>query len=237
MLGEAMARIGPFSRFALAGVALLAAPATASAAEHRPRVGDLLVASRNLQDPNFDRTVILLLRYGESGAAGVIVNRPLAIQPRDLLPDIEGFARYSEPVFGGGPVATDTFAVLVAGDAPEEGTRRILDGVHLGASRETLERLLSRKKSRKSLRLYMGHAGWAPGQLDWEIDRGSWHVRPADRSAVFSQDPAGLWNRLVPGTGEDWVEERPASGAGTPGAIDSRADAGSRAAYQRFSPR
>lgn len=184
-----------------------ASPLPGPAAGH-PQVGDMLVAARDLRDPSFENSVVLLIGVDHHGARGVIVNRPLDVRPAEALPDVKGLRSYEEPLFAGGPLERDHFAILVRGDTPPDGTRRIVDGVNLGSEREVLERLARRRATRNSFRIYAGHAGWAPGQLAWEVDRGAWHLVPGAARVVFSDDPAGVWGWLVPGRREDRVELR-----------------------------
>jgi len=173
-----------------------------------PRVGNLLVAAHDLTDPNFFRSVVLLLHRDEAGTKGLIVNRPLAVRPIDALPGVEGLDLHPEPLYQGGPVARDGYALLLLG-RPVEGTRPIVEGVHLGSTLETLERVATDAR-RQRFRLYVGHAGWAPGQLEAEIARGAWYLVDGSSDVVFTDDPAGVWNRLAPDSA-NWVRQRPSA--------------------------
>ncbi len=159
----------------------------------KPARGMFLVADRDLQDPNFDRSVVLLIDYGEHGAAGVIVNRPAQASFADLLPEIEGAEQSAGKVFLGGPVAPSGVLVLMRAGSPPEASRPVFDDVHISASREILERLV---RDGGTFRIYAGHAGWAPGQLDWEIRQGGWALLPADVETVFDDQPEDVWRKM-----------------------------------------
>jgi putative transcriptional regulator len=135
---------------------------------------------------------------------GLIINRPLAARPIDALPGILGLERHPEPLYQGGPVALDGYALLVLGRPPAD-TRPIVAGVHLGSTREVLERIAT-DEARPRFRVYVGHAGWAPGQLEREIAQGSWYLVDGSNSLVFTDDPAGIWHRLLPPSTGDWVQ-------------------------------
>ncbi len=174
----------------LAALAVLAAPA----AGERPARGMFLVAEPDLLDPNFARSVVLLIDYGENGAAGVIVNRRTEARLVDLLPDIEDTEGAAGRVFLGGPVSPEGVLVLLRADAAPEASRPVFDDVYVSASRDVLERLV---KGGGTFRVYAGHAGWAPGQLDWEIRQGGWALVPADVDALFDDEPDEVWSRML----------------------------------------
>jgi putative transcriptional regulator len=176
-----------------------------------PAVGDVLVAARGLADPNFERSVVLLLRCGPEGTIGVIVNRPLPFRPVELLPDVEGLDRYEDQLYEGGPVGLENISVLVYSRRAVEGTREIVDGVRHGSTSDVLERLAGDRRKRRRFRLYAGHAGWAPGQLEREIEQGGWVLVNGDREIVFTENPSELWNDLVPAAPQDWVRRRSAA--------------------------
>ena len=180
----------------LAALALIhAAPALGGP---EPSAGDLLVASRDLDDPNFHRTVILLTSYGPEGAMGLVINRPAAVLPEQALPEIAGLSGYDGPLFFGGPVEVHNILFLVrAGDAPEP-SRHIFGDIYLSGSRTLLDELTQGATHAGHLRIFAGYAGWAPGQLDHEIRRGGWHVIAASEDIVFSDDPEAVWERVLP---------------------------------------
>jgi putative transcriptional regulator len=191
-----------------APVALLIVASSSLSAQGLPRrtppgqlaelaAGKLLVASRDLLDPNFAATVVLLVDYSPDGAAGVVVNRrtedPLSVVFKELAFGPNG----SQVVFRGGPVSRASALGLLRSRGPVAGARQVAADVHLLASREPLERALSSPVDANRLRIYLGHSGWGAGQLEREIARGAWHLFDADVNVVFDADPATVWRRLI----------------------------------------
>ena len=167
-------------------------------ADPMPGKGMFLVASEDLLDPNFYRTVILLVSYGEEGAMGLVVNRPSSVLPRRILPSVAGLSHYNGPVFFGGPVMLDQLVFLwIAGEAEDDG-EQIFGRVRMSASRQLLEVIAGDGTSPGSLRIYAGYAGWAPEQLEFEILQGGWRVVAASEEMVFAEDMGALWDRLRP---------------------------------------
>ena len=185
-------------------------PAVPANADQRAAAGKLLVATETVRGEIFARTVILLLHYDESGAMGLVVNRPTEVEPAEVMDDPETLSAYDGTLFWGGPVEMAGLRVLVRSDAPPEGAETIVGNVHLVSFEDAVRRLPA---DAARLRLYLGYAGWAPGQLDGELAIGSWEVRAAADELVFAVDPRGLWQRLKPGH-----EYRVAVAAGRQGA-------------------
>ena len=157
-------------------------------------VGSFLVASRGLLDPNFDQTVILMLDYSDKGALGVIINRPTRVELSEMVTDLEAVEERPETVWVGGPVAHWQVILLIRSAGVLEGAERVFEDIHFSASRLVLEDIL---ESGAPFRAYAGYAGWGAGQLDDEIDRGSWHVLPGDAEMVFDPEPFELWHELI----------------------------------------
>jgi len=170
-----------------------------------PAKGKFLVASRDLRDPNFERTVVLLLDYNEMGALGLIINRPTELSISTALPDVEGLDDREESVWVGGPVATLHMLMLVrAGDRPEEADA-VFDDIYVSGSTDLLSRLVDSEESVGSFRIYVGHAGWAPRQLDAEVARGGWEVLPGDADMVFDDSPKEIWPDLIERGAVKWA--------------------------------
>jgi len=168
-----------------------------SPGEHVSLKGQLLVASPGLMDPNFFRTVVLIVEHGDQGAAGIVLNRPsdasLAEGPLDGWDTI---AADPPLVFVGGPVSP-TDAVCLARPAPNtppEGFEPVVDGlgvVDLAADPSLVRPTLDR------VRVFVGYAGWQPGQLEDEIDEGAWLVVEADSDDALDDEPELLWSRVL----------------------------------------
>ncbi|MCH8135578.1 MAG: YqgE/AlgH family protein [Proteobacteria bacterium] len=166
-------------------------------AAEEPGRGKLLVATKAVHGPLFEETVVLLLNYDATGAAGVVVNRPTEALPSQALPEYSGIDRYEGPLYWGGPVELFTLRALLLTDAPPDDAISIFDGVYLVPLEDTV---LDRAESKANLRFFAGYAGWAPGQLDRELAFGSWHIVAATEAIVFADDPDGIWRSLLPST-------------------------------------
>jgi len=172
-------------------------PAQLGARARSIAAGKFLVAVRDLPDPNFADSVVLLVHYGEQGAMGLIINRPTRLPISRVLKEIKEAQGRWDPVYVGGPVAVSAVLALVRSRAKSEETQHVFGDVHLVSSRTILEKTLAGGADRSALRVYMGHSGWAPGQLEREVELGSWHILPADAGIVFDSDPASAWSRMI----------------------------------------
>ncbi len=157
--------------------------------------GKLLVATEVVRGRAFAESVILLLNYDETGAVGLVVNRPTEALPAQALPELAGLDRYEGTLYWGGPVELFTLRALLHSDAPPDNAVPIFDRVHLALLDENL---LDGASSNSNLRFFVGYAGWAPGQLEQELAFGSWHIVAATEALVFADDPGGIWRRLLP---------------------------------------
>ena len=181
----------------------------------RLRAGRLLVATPRLADPNFERTVVLVLDHDENGSLGVVLNRPSPVPTDEVLRGWGELSTVPDVLFRGGPVSTDSaLAVAELRDAEDPasdpvGFRRLFDGMGI-VDLDTPTELLGGAIA--SLRVFAGYAGWGEGQLVAEIEEGSWYVLPLDSEDVFAAEPEGLWARVLrrqPGE-LAWVSTRPA---------------------------
>jgi putative transcriptional regulator len=171
----------------------------------RPAKGRFLVASRSLSDPNFAHAVVLLLVYEESGAMGVVINRPSHIPLASALPELDELRRRADPVFFGGPIALDAALMLVRSTARPRDAQAIVKDVYLSGSRAVLRQAARGAGKRNRLRVYAGHAGWGAGQLDQEIGRGDWVVTEADAASIFELSPDDVWPRLIEHVSGQWT--------------------------------
>jgi len=184
--------------FALVLLALLGPPRVLAATPLTPAKGRLLIARRELVDPNFSQSIVLLLEYSDEGAIGVIVNRPAGIPPNKLLPDVHELAGYDGPVFLGGPVGLDSLVWLGRGCASLSDVQPVFGEVCYGGSLDALVAFARLAATPERLRLYVGYAGWGAGQLERELAHGDWQVLEAREEQVFMDDPHTLWERMVP---------------------------------------
>lgn len=156
------------------------------------RKGVLLVASPSLSDPNFRQTVLLIIEHGGRGTVGLILNRSTNVLVSEVLPDLTVLKGTRYRLFAGGPVERTQLVLLFRLKSPYPDTRLIVEGVYVGTPR-VLERIMAQPKSSETFRAFAGLAGWAPGQLDYEMLQGSWGVLPSDTFNIFDKDPATLW--------------------------------------------
>lgn len=163
----------------------------------RLETGRLLVARPGMVDPNFAGTVVLLFSYGDEGAAGVIVNRPARITLSQALPQIEALAKRPEALFSGGPVAVDRLIFTFRATTLPEGCQPVLADVCASGSLEVVRAVLDGERPTIEFKVFAGHAAWAPGQLDWEIEQDGWYVVPGDSQRVFDSSPDELWPELI----------------------------------------
>jgi putative transcriptional regulator len=156
-----------------------------------------LVASRNLPDPNFSETVVLLAVFGDEGAMGLVVNRRSDVPLGRLLSGMKGATDRSDLAHVGGRVAPTGVVALVRSRSPVTDGRHIFGDVHLLTTRPPLEAMLAAGAKPNAFRVYLGYAGWSPSQLETEVALGSWHVFPADVDVVFDPDPETTWLRQI----------------------------------------
>jgi len=162
-----------------------------------PAAGMFLVASRDLQDPHFSRSVIYLLEHGPHGTTGLIVNRPSGISVADAIADTRDKGAATHPLYYGGPVQHSQVIMLMRNATQTRLVQRIVDDIYVSADRKVMNRLLAENKPGDELHFYIGHSGWTAGQLARELERDSWHVVEGDSQDIFSVDPGTLWDRLI----------------------------------------
>jgi putative transcriptional regulator len=159
--------------------------------------GRLLVASRQVSDPTFAGTVVLLISHESRSAVGLIVNRRSEVPLSSLLPGMPKGANASDPVFVGGPVGKTGVVALVRSRAAPVGAARIFADVYLVSEKALLEKVLAAGARPDVFRVYLGYAGWTSGRLEKEVAAGSWHILPADSAHAFDPEPDSLWTRLM----------------------------------------
>ena len=167
--------------------------------------GKFLVAGRQLMDPNFRETVVLLIRYGPDGAIGLVINRPLELKLSTVLPDIKELERSKETLYLGGPVEPARVMLLVRSAKPPIASMPVFDDVYLSSSQKVLQDLIKKPAEEERFRIYAGYAGWAPNQLESEFDRGHWHVLKADAETLFDKKSSEIWQELIQRISVKWV--------------------------------
>jgi putative transcriptional regulator len=155
-------------------------------------VGRLLLAAPSLLDPNFRRSVVLIVAHDAEGALGLILDRPSGLNVSETAPALTGLVDPTTTLHVGGPVRATAIVVLAeyrdeaACEHPILGRVGLLTSVEPGAGDHIVR-----------ARVFAGYAGWGSGQLEAEIATGSWLVVPARPADVFAAEPAGLWGRAI----------------------------------------
>jgi putative transcriptional regulator len=166
----------------------------------------LLLSMPQLTDPNFNRTVVLLCKHSDEGAFGIVVNRPLMTTGRVVVSfDPPVSTERDLEVWIGGPVEPERSCMLIGGPAIEHelyGSTRIAEGVSLSTSPDLLRRLLEPNPPADT-RLIVGYAGWAPGQLEAELEESAWLLSDVDRALLFETPAEQMWERAIRRLGAD----------------------------------
>jgi putative transcriptional regulator len=178
---------------------LHAAPALAGMEFAQPSVekGVLLVASPSLDDPNFRQAVVLIVEHGPGGTVGLILNRSTKVLLSEVLPDLTVLKGTSYRLFAGGPVEPTGLLLLFRLKEPPADARSVFDGVYVGGTPKVLERIITQAKPTETFRAFAGFAGWAPGQLKYEMLQGAWATLPPDSSGIFDKDPGTFWQDCI----------------------------------------
>jgi putative transcriptional regulator len=178
---------------------LLALPAHSQSKNSKDLgVASVLVASRDLADPNFVKTVILLVHYDEQAVVGLIVNRRTDVPISRLGQDLKGAKGREDSLYMGGPVEiADVFGLLQSSAKPESDAEPVFGAVYLLTHKILLEHAIARHPDPGAFHVYLGYAGWTGQQLRREVAAGSWFIFHADTSTVFDSDPDSLWARLI----------------------------------------
>jgi putative transcriptional regulator len=182
------------------GAWLLSLPQTRAAERKQSIAGQLLVATENMQDPRFVEAVIFLVKHDAQGTLGLIINKPIAQGSiNDLLKasgsEVEG-NKSEITIHYGGPVSDHQGFLLHTDDVFLEGTIKTSNGVAMTSNTRLIEAIALGKGPRQFL-LTLGYAGWAPKQLEGEIQANSWVVVSSDNGLVFGTDAEKKWRRAM----------------------------------------
>lgn len=168
--------------------------------------GYFLISETELSDPNFHRTVVLIVNHNEEGAFGLVLNRPAGATLGDLVEELSESDAGEATLFIGGPVEQHYLFTLHSG-LPEHATSKFssspTEGIVFEPVFGSIEEYLRNEwpggtdQDRPSFNFYLGYAGWGPGQLEHEIDEDAWLVIPADSQLVFNDNPSEGWNAAL----------------------------------------
>lgn len=165
----------------------------------RAKAGRLLISEPFMQDPYFKRSVVLLTEHNERGSFGLILNKPI---PMYLNEAIENAPTFDSKLALGGPVQKETLHYLhLLGDQIPNSTE-VMDGIYWGGDFEAVKELIiSGELQPGNIRMFVGYAGWAEGQLNHEMESKSWIVARASKEVLFGERPENLWSEILNGMG------------------------------------
>lgn len=155
--------------------------------------GQLLIASPALVDPNFRRTVVLIVAHDDDGAVGLVLNRPTDTEVAEAVPELADLVDPGAVVSVGGPVQNQAVVVLAEWDDLDEAGAVVFEDIGLMGSEADAERVA---EATRRVRVFAGYAGWGSGQLEAELDEPSWVTEPASGEDVFG-DHRDLWAAVL----------------------------------------
>ncbi|MEO6708316.1 MAG: YqgE/AlgH family protein [Planctomycetota bacterium] len=167
--------------------------------------GTLLAASPDMLDPNFMHSVVLICQHTPEGAYGLVVNRPSGHNTAKVLADHPLWSRTEAELFFGGPVSLNQLQLLHSAGERVPGGVEVLKDVFLGGDLDVAARwwLDLPVAARASLRLVVGYSGWGAGQLESELERGSWIPAPGASELIFMDEPRNMWRAVLRSLGGD----------------------------------
>ena len=161
--------------------------------------GHFLIAAKKLRDPNFYQSVVLMVEHNESGAMGLVVNRPATVTVSDALRGHFELPETGQLIFIGGPVERQQLFILHNSTEFDGDESSLVPGVYVGNSPRIFEEIVQSSAEGKDTlqyRIFAGYAGWSAGQLEGEMERGDWYSTPASQELVFGDDPYVVWETV-----------------------------------------
>ena len=167
--------------------------------------GHLLIASPHLGDPNFARSVVLMVQHESEGALGLVLNQPSSKAICDVWQQLTGEeSQRGDPIYVGGPLEGPLMAVHTSQPSSET---EIVPGLFFATHRDHINNLV--EKAETPFRLFSGYSGWGEGQLDGEMEAGGWLTLPASAEFVFGTTDEELWHAVVREVGSDILKADP----------------------------
>lgn len=160
-------------------------------------LGKLLVASRDLVDPSFAKTVVLLVQYDSKSVVGLMINRRTNVPLSRVFKQLKAASDRTDPVYAGGPVDIPAVFALLRSQSKIEGAEHITGEVYLISTKSRFEEMLSKRPDPATFHVYLGYAGWSPEQLHQEVKLGAWFIFQGDTQTVFNADPDSLWLQMI----------------------------------------
>lgn len=157
--------------------------------------GKFLISAKHLRDPNFYKSVVLMIEHNQTGAMGLVINRPSQVTVARALEGHFELPDTGDVVFTGGPV--EKAALFILHNSEDfDGNEAVVPGLYLGNSASVFEEIVlsvSAGHDNLKFRIFAGCAGWSPNQLEGEISRGDWLTFPATTEMIFHPDPYAIW--------------------------------------------
>jgi len=167
---------------------------------HQSIRGHFLIASKPLKDPNFFRTVVLIVDHDEEGAMGLVINRPSSVSVAHALSEHFEFPINDEVLYFGGPVKPTDLFILHNSEELDNGAEPVIPGLYIGNSPEIFKSIVrSAAEGDRSFeyRIFSGCAGWSSSQLENELSRGDWYHMPVASEAFLYEDPYRFWSKSL----------------------------------------
>ncbi len=167
----------------------------------------LLIAMPQLRDPNFHRSVLLMIEHDTSASFGLVLNRPADLLLSDLFSSLQFEWRGDQQgrVSWGGPVEPNSGWMLFGDSSSlgfeDEQVSSVVDGVNFGGSMDVFRDIAEAPP--ELLRFFLGYSGWGPGQLEFEMAQGAWLSAEADPETIFEVPAEKMWDHVVRGMGID----------------------------------
>ncbi|MBO9700409.1 MAG: YqgE/AlgH family protein [Sporocytophaga sp.] len=162
------------------------------------KIGNVIISEPYLGDDNFERTVIIMCEYGESGALGLVLNKPTIITLNSVLESVNS----EELLYIGGPVAQDSLHFIFRNNYNIEGAVKLGDNLYWGGNFEQVLDLFNNNLANaEDFRFFLGYSGWEGGQLENEFKANSWIVSHVETEDIFEIEPANLWREILKSMG------------------------------------
>jgi putative transcriptional regulator len=163
--------------------------------------GKILIMQRNAPDPLFSHSVIVLAHYDRTGALGLMIHYRSDLTIQRALAGIKGAGKRTDTLFVGGPVQLEGVLALLRSAHPPEDAGHVAGNLYLLSSKQSIGAALSAGRKSSEFRVFLGYAGWGPGQLEREVRLNGWYIFDYDENLVFDEHPETLWERLIERTG------------------------------------
>jgi putative transcriptional regulator len=138
-----------------------------------------------------------LVHYDAEGVVGLILNRRTDVPLSRVLEGLKATESRLGPVYLGGPLQTTVLFALLQSAAKLDGAEHIFGSVYLISKKAPFEQIISTRPDPSVFHVYLGYAGWSPGQLRTEVQLGAWFIFQADAKTVFDADPDSLWPQMI----------------------------------------